>query len=173
MLAPLLLLAVYAGAAHWLLSGPRLRALINADPESLTLDYGEASSLGPGRVTIRNLRIRGSDHNVQWVIRLADARVDYSVLALAKRTFRAERLRGTGLAFFLRNKLEPGEVGSSDPAVLPPIPGFADPPLRSPEAQVAKAPGNPIPGASRSGASASTTSTKFGWTPTTTGARRV
>ena len=145
VLAPLLLLAVYAGAARWLLSGPRLRALINTNPESLTLDYDEATSLLPGRVTIRNLRIRGSDRNVQWVIRLADARVGYSVLALAKRTFRAERLRGTGLAFFLRNKLEPGEVRSTDPAVLPPIPGFADPPLRSPEAQVAKAPGNPNP----------------------------
>jgi len=143
VLAPLLFLAVYAGAARWLLSGPRLRALINANPESLTLDYDEASSLWPGRVTIRNLRIRGSDHNVQWVIRLADARVDYSVLALAKRTFRAERLRGSGLAFFLRNKLRPGELGSADSAVLPPIPGFADPPLRSPEAHVAEAPGNP------------------------------
>jgi hypothetical protein len=143
VLAPFLSLVVYAAAARWLLSGPRLRALINTDPESLTLDYDEATSLWPGRVTIRNLRIRGSDHNVQWVIRLADARVDYSVLALAKRTFRAERLRGTGLSFFLRNKLEPGEPKNADLSVLPPIPGFADPPLRSPEAQVAEAEGNP------------------------------
>ena len=143
VLAPLLSLIVYAAAARWLLSGPRLRALINTEPESLTFDYDQATSLWPGRVTIRNLRIRGSDHNVQWIIRLADARVDYSVLALVKRTFRAERLRGTGLSFSLRNKLEPGVAKIADLSVLPPIPGFADPPLRSPEAQVAEAPGNP------------------------------
>lgn len=143
VLAPLLSLVVYAAAARWLLSGPKLRALINADAESLTLDYDEATSLWPGRVTIRNLRIRGSDQNVQWIIRLADARVDYSVLALVKRTFRAKRVRGTGLSFFLRNKVEPGEAKGADLSVLPPIPGFTDPPLRTPEVQGPKAPGNP------------------------------
>jgi hypothetical protein len=141
--APLLFLVVYAAAARWLLAGPTLRALINTEPESLSLDYDEANSLWPGRVTIRNLRIRGSDRNVQWMIRLADARVDYSVLALVKRTFQAKRLRGTGLSFSLRNKLEPGEVENADRSVLPPIPGFADPPLRSPEVQGAEAARNP------------------------------
>jgi hypothetical protein len=143
ILAPLLSLVVYAAAARWLLSGSRLRALINTDPESLTLDYDEATSLWPGRITIRNLRIRGSDHNVQWIIRLADAHVDYSVFALVNRTFRAKHLRGTGLSFFLRSKLTPGEARNADLSVLPPIPGFAGPPLRSPEEQLAEAPGNP------------------------------
>ena len=124
-------LVAYAAAARWLLSGPRLRALINADPESLLLDYDEATSFWPGRVTIRNLRIRGSDQNVQWIIRLATARVDYSILALAQRTFRVERLRGDGLSSSLRNKLEPAGVQTADASVLPPVPGFADPPLRS------------------------------------------
>ena len=58
---PLLFLAAYALTSRWLLSGPRLRALINADAESLTLDYDEATSFWPGRLTIKNLRIRGSD----------------------------------------------------------------------------------------------------------------
>jgi hypothetical protein len=142
LFAPLLSLGVYAAAAHWLLSGPKLRALINTDPESLTLDYDEAASLWPGRVTIKNLRIRGSDHNVQWIIRLADAHVEYSVLALLKRTFRARRLRGTGLSFSLRNKLEPAEAKTADIAVLPGIPGFADPPLRTAEEQ-GTPPGDP------------------------------
>jgi hypothetical protein len=140
LLAPL---AAYDAAAHWLLSGPKLRALINADPESLTLDYDEAASFWPGRLTIKNLRIRGSDRNVQWIIRLASARVDYSVLALARRTFRAERLRGTGLSFSLRNKLEPAEATAADVSVLPAVPGFADPPLRSEEVQGPARKGNP------------------------------
>ncbi len=143
VLPPLLSLAVYAAAARWLLSGPRLRALINTDPVSLTLDYDEATSFWPGRVAIRNLRIRGSDHNVEWMIRLAEARVDYSVFALASRTFRAERLRGSGLSFFLRRKREAGEATASTLSVLPPIPGFADPPQRSLEAQGPDAEGNP------------------------------
>jgi hypothetical protein len=142
-LVPLLSLAMYAGAVRWLLSGPRLRALINTNPESLTLDYDEASSFWPGRVTIRNLRIRGSDQNVQWIIRLAEARIDYSVLALASRTFRAERVRGSGLSFFLRRKREAAEATSSEVSVLPPIPGFPDPPLRAPEAQGPRMPGDP------------------------------
>ena len=80
---------------------------------------------------------------MQWIVRLADARVDYSVLALVRRTFRAERVSGTGLSFSVRNKLEAGEAKNADLSVLPPIPGFADPPLRSPKTQGAKAPGNP------------------------------
>jgi hypothetical protein len=142
VLAPFLALAGYASATYWLLSGPKLRALINADPESLTLDYDEATSFWPGRVTIKNLRIRGSDQNVQWIIRLAHARVEYSVLALAARTFRAERLRGTGLSFAIRNKLEPAKANVADASVLPAVPGFTDPPLRSAEEKVGP-PGNP------------------------------
>jgi hypothetical protein len=143
VLAPLLSLATYDAAVHWLLSGFKLRVLINADPESLSLDYDEATSFWPGRLTIKNLRIRGSDKNVQWIIRLAAARVDYSVLALVTRTFRAERLRGTGMSFYLRNKLEPSESKATDISVLPAVPGFADPPLRSAEAEVAAPEGDP------------------------------
>jgi hypothetical protein len=143
VLAPLLALAAYDAAAHWLLSGPKLRALINADPESLSLDYDQATSFWPGRVTIKNLRIRGSDQNVQWIIRLANARVDYSVLALARRTFRVRSLRGTGLSFSLRNKLEPAELEAANVAVLPAVPGFADPPLRSAQVQGAEPEGDP------------------------------
>jgi hypothetical protein len=95
ILGPFLSLAAYQAAAHWLLSGPKLRALINASPVSLSLDYGEATSIWPGRLMIKNLRVRGSDQNVQWIIRLDAARVD-SVLALGRRSFRAKRIRGTG-----------------------------------------------------------------------------
>jgi hypothetical protein len=143
VLAPVLALAAHVAATHWLLSGPKLRALINADPESLSLDYDEATSFWPGRVTIKNLRIRGSDRNVQWIIRLASARVDYSVLALARRTFRAQRLRGTGLSFSLRNKLEPAELNAADISVLPAVPGFSDPPLRSDPIEGAEPEGDP------------------------------
>ena len=143
VLTPLLSLAAYDAAAKWLLSGPRLRQWINEDARSFRLDYDEASSYWPGRLTIRNLRIRGSDRNVEWSIRLADARVEFSVRALVQRTFRAERLRGTGLTFLLRNKLEPAAAKSLDASVLPEVTGFADPPLRSAERPAAAAVGDP------------------------------
>jgi hypothetical protein len=143
VVALVLPLAAYAAAARWLLSGPRLRALINEDPESLLLDYDEATSLWPGRVTIRNLRIRGSNQNVEWIIRLAKTRVDYSIFALAQRTLRVERLRGEGLSFFIRNKLEPASVQVAEVSVLPPVPGFADPPLRSDPVQGPEPEGDP------------------------------
>jgi hypothetical protein len=143
VLAPVLSLAGYVGVARWFLSGVTLRALINTHPESLALDYDSATSLWRGRLAIRNLRIRGNDHNVQWIVRLTDARIDYSVLALLRRTFRAERVRGTGLSFSIRNKLDAAEAKNTDLSALPPIPGFADPPLRTPEVQGAKAVGNP------------------------------
>lgn len=143
VLAPLLSLAAYDAAANRLLSGPRLRAWINEDSKSFRLDYDEAASYWPGRLTIRNLRLRGSDRNVQWSIRLADARVDFSVLALVQRTFRAERLRGTGLSFWLRNKLEPAAAKAFDASVLPEVPGFPDPPLRSAETPAAARVGDP------------------------------
>jgi hypothetical protein len=94
--------AGYAASARWLLSGPRLRSWINTSPETTLLDWDEAVSRWPGVVRIKNLRIRGSDANVEWEIRLADARADFSVAALLSRTFRVERVAGTGLSFRLR-----------------------------------------------------------------------
>ena len=126
-----LLLALYPAVARRLLSGPALRSWINTEPELAMLDYDEAVSVWPGRIRVKNLRIRGSDPNVQWIIRLADARVDYSVAELLARRFHAVRVRGTGLSFRLRNKLDAEDPHKPPISLLPSIPGFADPPLRS------------------------------------------
>lgn len=82
---------------------------------------------------MKNFRIRGSDSNVEWIVRLAEARVDYSVGALLTRTFRVDRIRGSGLSFRLRQKLEPSDPSKPPISFLPPIAGFSDPPLRKPE----------------------------------------
>lgn len=135
-----LLLAVGAAAvlfvAHvvvtrWLLSGPKLRALMNTDPVSMRIDYDEAVSPWPGRLELKNLQIRGSDDNVQWMIVLEHAKVRFSVFALLRKTFRPVDVRGSGLSFRLRNKLDPGKVDRRLAELLPPIPGFSDPPLRA------------------------------------------
>jgi hypothetical protein len=123
----------YAAAARWLLSGPRLRSWINTSPETTLLDWDAAESRWPGVVRLRNLRIRGSDSNVEWILRLSEARADYSVLALLTRTFRVNRVSGTGLSFRLRQKFDAKDPTHPPLDVLPPIEGFSDPPLRRAE----------------------------------------
>ncbi|HKD17927.1 MAG TPA: hypothetical protein VKG23_08655 [Thermoanaerobaculia bacterium] len=129
---PPLFLGAYGATTRWLLTGPKLRGIINEHPESFTIDWDEARSTWPGRVRIRNLRLVGSDPNVEWTVRLENAELRYSVLALVRRTFLCEQLVGSGLAFALRSKLDPKEAKTVDLSLLPEIPGFSDPPLKSP-----------------------------------------
>jgi hypothetical protein len=131
LLLPLALYAAYFPLTRWLLSGPKLRAIINAHPQSFRIDWDEAVSTRPGHVRLRNLSLRGSDPNVQWAIDLEQAELDYSLSALLHRTFRCTRLVGSGLSFALRSKLEPGRVKTEEVRLLPPIPGFSDPPLKT------------------------------------------
>ena len=118
---------------RWLLSGPRLRAWINTSPETTLIEYDEAVSTVPGTLRLKNLRIRGSDANVEWIVRLAEARAEYSILALLSRTFRVQRVSGSGLTFRLRQKLDRRDAHHLPAAELPPIEGFSDPPWRKPE----------------------------------------
>jgi hypothetical protein len=141
--ALVLAFAGYAAAARWLLSGPRLRSWINTTPETTLLDWDEAVSRWPGTVRLKNLRIRGSDQNVEWIIRLAEARADYSVEALLSRTFKVSRVQGNGLSFRLRQKLDLKDPTNPPIGALPPIPGFSDPPVRKPGDEPAAAAGNP------------------------------
>ena len=76
------LFATHVAVTRWMLSGPKLRSWINTDPVSMQIDYDEAVSPWPGRLELKNLQIRGSDDNVQWVIVLELAKVKFSVLAL-------------------------------------------------------------------------------------------
>ncbi|MEP6994557.1 MAG: hypothetical protein ABI968_08565 [Acidobacteriota bacterium] len=131
-LAAALLVLAHAGVTRWLLSGHRLRSWINTSPETTLLEYDEAVSVWPGQLRLKNFRIRGSDSNVEWIVRLAEARADYSIGALLHRTFRVTRLSGSGLSFRLRQKLEPSEARTFPVALLPSIAGFSDPPVRRP-----------------------------------------
>jgi len=124
--------AAYPVVVRKLLTGPTLRALIDARPQDFFIDWEEASSPRIGHVVIRNLTLRGSDPNVQWFARVEKIELEYSLLALLRRTFQAHDVRGSGLTFALRSKLPPGST-VADAALLPPIPGFSDPPLKSPD----------------------------------------
>jgi hypothetical protein len=123
----------YAVAARWLLSGPKLRAAINVKADEFSMDWDEATSLWPGRVTVRNLRIRGSDPNVQWIVTIPQGTLRYSVLALLRHKVLVTELRPQSIQFRLRQKVKPEDAKDPNLKYLPAIPGFSDPPLRADE----------------------------------------
>jgi hypothetical protein len=127
------LLLLYLGATRTLLGTGILRSLVNTSPESTWIGYDEASSLWPGRLRVKNLRIRGRDQNVEWFLRLEDVRAEFSVRALLLRKFHVKSARGSGLSFRLRKLRKSSDPSPAPVALIPPIPGFPDPPLASPE----------------------------------------
>jgi hypothetical protein len=120
--------ALHAAAAYRLLATPTLRRIVNTSPQTTWIDWDEATSIWPGRVRIRNLRIRGSDRNVQWIFHLEEARFQYSLLELAARRFHVLDVSGRGLSFHLRKIRRPDDPHPTPVGVLPPILGFSDPP---------------------------------------------
>ena len=122
-------------AIHVIVSTGTLRRWVNTNPESLTLDYDSASAWVPGLIRVRGLSMRGSDRNVQWFFRADEATVTVSLLELLQKRFHATRVRTTGLVFRLRERAEKRSLSAAHLARLPKIPGFADPPLTTDEAE--------------------------------------
>ncbi len=127
---PPLALGAYRIAAKRLLSGPTLRAEINKKPAELRIEWDEAVSAWPGKVEVKNLTIRGSDPNVQWLVILPEASLRYSLAPLLRRMFVVTELRPKSIQFRIRQKLPPGPVSEARLKGLPPIPGFGDVPLK-------------------------------------------
>ncbi len=125
-----LFFAGYAAVARRLLSGPKLRAAINVKADEFFMDWDEATSVWPGRVTVRNLRIRGSDPNVQWIVVVPEGPIRYSLLTLLRHKFLVTELRPQSIQFRLRQKVKREDAKDPKLKYLPPIPGFSDPPLR-------------------------------------------
>ena len=144
LLSPVLFLVGYRIAAKRLLTGPALRAEINQKPEEIWIDWDEAVSTWPGRVSVKNLRIRGSDPNVEWIVILPEANLRYSLMPLLRRNFIVTQLRPVSIQFRLRQKLFPGKFTEEQAKQLPPIPGFSDPPLRKPDEKLPEPESNPF-----------------------------
>jgi hypothetical protein len=124
-----------ATAVHVIVSTRLLRQWVNGDTESLLLDYDEASAWVPGTIRVRGLTLRGSDPNVQWRFRMDRAVISISLLDLLRKRFHATRVRAEGLVFRLREKKTRTELSPAHQALVPPVPGFPDPPLAQPEAE--------------------------------------
>jgi hypothetical protein len=127
------LFAIYLVGINVLVQTHILRSALSADPEEMLVDYASAYSWVPGRVHVEGLKIRGSDWNIQWVLGIDKCDFNFSPLDFAHRRFHASHVRGEGLTFRVRLR-----VDSATPdhvAALPPVPGFADFPHRKPGVQ--------------------------------------
>ena len=132
-------LALYLIIANVLLRTRLLRNLISDSPtdfailgssSELRLDYASAYSILPGRVHLEGLTIRGRERTVEWFLTLDHADVRISLLDLLRRRFHATRLRSSGFTIRARMRLDRTAAAKPDVvAALPPIEGFADPPL--------------------------------------------
>lgn len=124
-------------AVHVIVSTRLLRRWVNGKPEQLLLAYDGASAWIPGKIRVRGLTMRGSDPNVQWFFRMEKATISISLLDLFHKHFHATRVRAEGLSFHLREKEKKSEMSAAHLALLPPIPGFSDPPLATAEEEPA------------------------------------
>src|SRR5207247_893338 len=91
--------------------------------------FRRAWSLWPGRVHVDGLRVLMQDRNVQFVLTIDHADVDVRLRELARRTFHATRVRGDGLSFRFRHRIQPEAADRPFVTALAPVPPFEDPPL--------------------------------------------
>jgi hypothetical protein len=131
--AAIVLLVVLMAGPQVVLSRGLLRKWVNTHPEKFFLEYDSATAWPPGIVRIRGLRIRASDPNVEYFFSMAEARISISFVDLLARRFHATSVRATGFVFRLRILEPAGERSRAHEANLPPIPGFPEPPIRTPE----------------------------------------
>lgn len=73
---------------------------------SFNLDYSLAWSLVPGRVTIHNLKIDGTDHNVHWEVKFDKVHFGYEIQDLLNRRFHASWFNAEGGIVDVRNHAE-------------------------------------------------------------------
>jgi len=132
---------LYVLAANSFLSMGGL-TVVFAGTDSAKVEFASAWTLVPGTIHARGLSITVQDHNVQSFIALDEVRVVLSLPELLSHVLHATEVRGEGLVFRFRHRIQPEAKDAPSVRALPPIPGFSDPPLYH-----AWAPEPPIPDA--------------------------
>jgi hypothetical protein len=107
-----------------------LRDLITYDPNALKVDYASAHSWWPGNVHVEGLTLRGKDTSVEWILRLDRCDFRPSFTELWHHRFHASHVVADGLSLHVRQRIDAALVVPAETALLPPVEGFADPPLK-------------------------------------------
>jgi hypothetical protein len=83
----------------------------------------------PARVHVRDVRFTFQDHNLQFVINVDRAFLVLHLSELLHHTFHASHLRGEGLSFRMRHRVDPWSKHEPSVGAFAPIPEFPGPPV--------------------------------------------
>jgi len=133
LIIALALESIYLVGGNLILNTGILSPIINKRPEKTLVEWSGGSTFLPGRLHVKGLRVRGQSKGQQWEFEVAEADVRISLLALARKTIRISRVRGTSFDFRLRPRLTEETKDLPDAADFPDIAGLSNPPNPAPE----------------------------------------
>lgn len=125
--------ALYLAGINLFLSTGLFDRAINADARTVWIGYERGWSVFPGTIHARNLVIRSSDSNVEWILHVDGVVFDVSFVDLARKRFTASDVHGSGVTFHLRSRKPAPALTADHVANVPPIAGFGRLPIRPPE----------------------------------------
>jgi len=141
-----LLYPLYLAVGNAYVRGGWLEAQLNRRPERMWMHWSSAWTLWPGVVHVRGFSMRSQSSVFQWALTVDRAALEIDLLGLRRRELRIGPLRGSGVVFRLRRRLDarPRSVPAR-PELYPQIAGFSDPPRVKPEVVYPKPKGPPRP----------------------------
>ncbi len=106
------------------------KKIANRSPDKFLFEYTSAYSLWPGSMHAKNFVFRGHDSVVEWRFAFDEASVHFALTELPSKRAHLTHGWAKGVDIRVRRKLDPIEAGAPSAAWLPPIDGFADPPIK-------------------------------------------
>jgi len=141
-----LLYPLYLAVGNAYLRGGWLEEQLNRRPERMWMHWSSAWTLWPGVVHVRGFSMRSQSSVFQWALAVDRAALEIDLLGLRRRELRIGPVRGSGVVFRLRRRLDaPPRSVPPRPELYPPIAGFSDPPRIKPEVVYPKPKGPPRP----------------------------
>jgi hypothetical protein len=102
-------------------------ALAFASTNQVNATIRSGWSVIPGRVHVRSARVTFQDENVQFSIDMERGFLVLALRELGQRSFHVLQLRGEGIAFRTRSRIDPWDKTEPWVGALPPIPEFKSP----------------------------------------------
>jgi hypothetical protein len=109
-----------------------LAKLVNGAQQDMVLSVESGWSVWPLRLHARDLRLRFEDANVQFSLHAEQITTRIDMAAATRKTIHAHWVRGEGVSYWFRHKLDDVEANARRVAAFPIIPGYDPVPLRIP-----------------------------------------
>ena len=129
--AVLCVFALHAIAINVFLSTSLWERAAGGDTDTIFISFERGWSIWPGTAHARNLTIRSSDSNVQFLLRIEKCDFSFSPYDLiAHKSFHVTQVNGKGVSFHAKQRVPSPSATPEYVDALPEIPGFATIPLR-------------------------------------------